>query len=217
MAEPPPESSHTPPGTPLSGPTRHQGDSMEDYDPPANRKRPRLDSGSGVESLSIASAAPASDMDLDPDSRPAGKMTINVKSPTADMPLESVDSAPALPASPLPLPVHPDATPDNDNVISISSSPTSSSPSQSPQIEVATPEDMDADSHPSNWKPLEEAMRDRDQHQAAPQIVEVHNISSLVDRFPKTHGRDSTQNSLNQLNVMIDRCKKTRTTPLAWY
>ncbi|KAJ5155272.1 hypothetical protein N7492_008075 [Penicillium capsulatum] len=203
MAEPPPESSHTPPGTPLSDSTRHQGDFMEDHDTHATRKRPRLDSGSGVESLSIDSAAvPAFDMDLTPDSRPAGKMTINVKSPSSDMPPESTDTVPAHPASPPAPPTHADAT--ADSVISIPSSP-APSPSHSPEIEVAAPEDMDHDPHTSNWKPLEEAMRDQDQDQAAPEIVEVHSMASLVELFPNVRGNLSARENLSRVCVMIER------------
>lgn len=193
---------------------------MEDYDSPVNRKRPRLDSGSGVESLSIdSSAVPASDMDLSPDSRPAGKMTINVKSPTAEMTTDSVDPTAALPTSPPPPSTHPDATP--ENAISISSSPALSSHSQSPHIEVATPEDVDQAPQASNWKPLEEVMRDQDQEQdqdqdedqAAPEIVEVHSMTSLVRRFPKLLNRASALENLTRANLMIERCKMTRNPP----
>ena len=199
MAEPPPESSHSPPGTPLSDSTRAHS-SMEDSDPQGHRKRPRLDSGSRVsESLSIEGAAltpaaPASAMDLTPDSRPS-KMTINVKSPTSEMDFETIDPALAQPDAPQPQSdSDPDAHP--DNVISISSSP-----AHSPEIEVADLEDMDQDPKNSSWRPLEEALRD----QESPEVIEVDDMLSLVDSFPRVRDRMTPRENLQMIIMMIEK------------
>lgn len=200
MAEPPPESSRTPPGTPLSDSTRDHS-SMEDPDPQGHRKRPRLDSGSRVsESLSVdgaalTPAAPASTMDLTPDSRPS-KMTINVKSPISEMESETIDPAPTLRDTPPPQSdPDPDAHP--DNVISISSSPI-----HSPEIEVAELEDMDQDPNTSSWRPLEEALRD----QPPPEVIEVDDMLTLVDSFPRVRERMSSYENLQMIIMMIDKC-----------
>lgn len=199
MAEPPPESSHSTPGTPVSDSTRVHS-SMEDSRPEGHRKRPRLDSGSRVsESLSIDAAltpaAPASAMDLSPDSRPS-KMTINVKSPTSDMDAESIDPIPPPSDSRPPHSIpEPDANP--NNVISISSSP-----AHSPEIEVAELEDMDQDPNTSNWRPLEEALRDQTQ----PEVIEVDDMLSPVDSFPCVQEKATALENLEYMILVIDRC-----------
>lgn len=203
MAEPPPASSRTPPGTPLREPTRPHKDPMEDRDSEGTRKRPRLDSGHRVsETVSIGSpslttpAAPASDMDVTSDSgHPASKMTINVRSPTSEVPRETFDSSPVPPVTTSqPESPEPDAT--SANVISISSSP-----AQSPEIEVAELEDMDQDPNTSSWRPLEEAIWD----QAPPEVVEVEDMVSLVDSFPKVRDRMGARDNLNVICMMIDK------------
>ncbi|KAJ5674990.1 uncharacterized protein N7477_004924 [Penicillium maclennaniae] len=199
MAEPPPESSHSTPGTPVSDSTRLHS-SMEDPDTEGHRKRPRLDSGSRVrESLSIDAgltpAAPASAMDLSPDSRPS-KMTINVKSPTYDMDSESIDPASLQPDSPSPRSI-PDPDADPNDVISISSSP-----AQSPEIEVAELEDMDQDPNTSSWRPLDEALRDQTQ----PEVIEVDDILSPVDSFPSVRENASAFENLQYMIAVIERC-----------
>ncbi|KAJ5788201.1 hypothetical protein N7457_003191 [Penicillium paradoxum] len=126
MAEPPPDSSYTPPHTPLIEESPFISDFMEDLDPQATRKRPRLDSGSRVSpTLSLegtsrtASIAPASDMDQTSDSgNPASRVTINTKSPAMTPSL--LPSDPELPDNDLELQQHTDTTP---NVISLPSSP----------------------------------------------------------------------------------------------
>ncbi|KAJ5898508.1 hypothetical protein N7504_008796 [Penicillium tannophilum] len=208
MAEPPPESSHPPPGTPLIDSSRSYGDSMEDPDPQATRKRPRLDSGTRVgESLSIDAcatppAAPASDMDVTPDSARPSKVTINVKSPTIDMTSEPDPSSTQPPppaASPQPSTTdNTDMTP--SNVISIASSP-----AQSPEIEVAELEDMDQDPNTSNWRPLEEALRGR----AVSDVVEVEDDPedplALIDIFPKLYDDEEARRTLQRIITMVEK------------
>ncbi|CAG8135950.1 unnamed protein product [Penicillium salamii] len=178
MAEPPPESSYTPPDVSINAsPSPH--DSMEDLDPQATRKRPRLDSGSGVSpTLSLdgtsrtASVAPASDMDEVSDSgRVASKVTINMKSPLSHLdPTE-----PELPDPNSKLLTDTDGAP---HVIALSSTP--SSP-RSPEIQVAEPEDMDQDPTASNWRPLEQVMQDQED----PEVIEIQDTPTLADTFPK--------------------------------
>ncbi|KAJ6006478.1 hypothetical protein N7451_004422 [Penicillium sp. IBT 35674x] len=210
MAEPPPESSHPPPGAPLIDSSRSYGDSMEDPDPQATRKRPRLDSGTRVgESLSIDAcatppAAPASDMDVTPDSARPSKVTINVKSPTIDMtseptPLSTQPQPPPSATSPQPSTTdNTDMTP--SNVISIASSP-----AQSPEIEVAELEDMDQDPNTSNWRPLEEALRGR----AVSDVVEVEDDPddplALIDIFPKLYDDEEARRTLQRIIIMVEK------------
>lgn len=199
MAEPPPESSHSTPGTPVSDSTRLHS-SMEDPDPEGHRKRPRLDSGSRArESLSIDAAltpaAPSSAMDLSPDSRPS-KMTINVKSPTCDMDSESLDRASLQPDSPSPHSI-PDPDANLDDIISISSSP-----AHSPEIEVAELEDMDQDPNTSSWRPLDEALRDQTQ----PEVIEVDDMLSPVDSFPSVRENATAFENLQYMIALIERC-----------
>lgn len=207
MAEPPPESSRTPPGSPLNEPTQPPEHSMEDSDPQGTRKRPRLDSGSRVsesltiEGASLAPAAPASDMDVtpDPDINPApnsNKMTINVKS-LANMDPEPSQAPPAQPqgTDAQPRSLEPDAPSADNNVISLPSSPV-----QSPEIEVAELEDMDQEPNTSNWRPLEEALRD----QAPPEVVQLDEMASLLDSFPVVHEKASARENLNKICHMIE-------------
>lgn len=205
MAEPPPESSRTPPASPLSESTRPHEHLMEDPDPQGTRKRPRLDSGSrvseglSIDGSSLTPAAPASEMDVTSDSsHPSNKMTINVKSPLTDMAAEPAQLPPPHPGTAAqPQLSEPDAT--SANVISISSSP-----AQSPEIEVAELEDMDQDPNTSNWRPLEEALRD----QAPPEMAEVEEIVSLVDSFPKVRDKLSARENLNRICIMVEKGKE---------
>ncbi|KAJ5939410.1 hypothetical protein N7466_002544 [Penicillium verhagenii] len=198
MAEPPPESSHPPPGAPLIDSSRSHGDFMEDTDPQATRKRPRLDSGNPVgELLSIDAcatppAAPASDMDVTPDSTRPSKVTINVKSPNLDMISDSVNHTPSQPQ----LPHSPTATPhsstaDNSDANSTNVISIASSPAQSPEIEVAELEDMDQDPKESSWRSLGGPLRDH----ASPDVVEV-----LDHELPISEGK-STLITLEELLV----------------
>ncbi|KAJ5088051.1 hypothetical protein N7456_011667 [Penicillium angulare] len=209
MAEPPPESSHTPPVASLIDSTRSHGDSMEDSDPQATRKRPRLDSGSRVgESLSIdacatPAAVPASEMDLTPDSGRPSKVTINVKSPNIDMPSEKMESPSKQPGQshdtsqpPSPTPNTDNPDPASPNVVSISSSP-----AQSPEIEVAELEDMDQYPNTGSWRPLEDALRDH----ATREVVEVHDTASLIDSFPRYREDQNPRDNLRRVIMMMEK------------
>lgn len=185
---------------------------MEDPDPQATRKRPRLDSGTRVgESLSIDAcatppAAPASDMDVTPDSARPSKVTINVKSPTIDMPSEPEPSFTQFQPPPPAASPQPSTTDNTDmtpsNVISIASSP-----AQSPEIEVAELEDMDQDPNTSNWRPLEEALRGR----AVSDVVEVEDDAedplALIDIFPKLYDEEDARRTLQRIIIMVEKSK----------
>ncbi|KAJ6172641.1 hypothetical protein N7470_001708 [Penicillium chermesinum] len=186
MAAPPPESSRTPPDTPLSEFTRPHSESMEDSDLPANRKRPRLDSGSRegeslpMDGVCSLSAVPAADMDVTADQARPSKVTINMKSPTSDMASESATQASQ------------DTTtfnaphPEPDNVISVSSSPVNS-----PEIEVAEPEDMDQDPRISTWQSVEMAYT---------------SAADLLDEFPKLRDNTSALDNLTRITQLVHKC-----------
>lgn len=201
MAAPPPQSSHSPPGTPLSESGRPHSELMEDSDPQATRKRPRLDSGSRVgESLSLdgacsSAAAPASQMDVTPDSARPSKVTINMKSPTSEMPPGPANQASSDPDTPSKIP-HPGNA---DDAISVSSSPI-----QSPEIEVAEPEDMDQDPNNSTWRPLEEALQDQT---AVPDLIDLSSAADLLAEFPKIRENANAADSLNRIILLVDRCE----------
>ena len=202
MAAPPPDSSYTPPDTPLNG-TPFDNDSMEDLDPQATRKRPRLDSGSGVSpTLSLdgtsrtASVAPASDMDEASDSgRPASKVTLNMKSP---IPSNSNPSEPKVPDNDQELQTDIDMA---QNVICLSSSP---STPRSPQIEVAEPEDIDQESTTSNWRSLEQVLQDQDE----PEVIEIQDTIHFADTFPKINDELRHRENFKAIGDMIEHGKK---------
>lgn len=202
MAEPPPESSRTPPGTPLNEPIQPHEHLMEDPDLQGTRKRPRLDSGSresetlSIDRAALTPAAPASETDAAPESdRPSNKMTINVKSPESDMAAEPAQPPPAHPGtvsrnqSP-----EPDAT--SARAISLSSSP-----AQSPEIEVADLEDMDQDPNTSSWRPLEEALRDEAPHE----VLTVEEMTSLVDSFPRVREKLSARENVQVICMLVEK------------
>lgn len=201
MAVPPPDSSYTPPQTTLIEESSFISDSMEDLDPQATRKRPRLDSGSRVSpTLSLdgtsrtASIAPASDMDEAPDSGNPNKVTINTKSPSSAM-------APSLPPSDRDLSGSElEPLPDTNtapNPISVSSSP--SSP-RSPEIEVAEPEDINQDPNTSNWKSLGQAVWDQDE----PEVIEIQDVPPLSETFPKVHTEMTPRENFKALGDMLE-------------
>ncbi|KAJ5502999.1 Peptidase C19 ubiquitin carboxyl-terminal hydrolase 2 [Penicillium fimorum] len=205
MAVPPPDSSYTPPHTPLIEESPFIS-SMEDLDPQATRKRPRLDSGSRVSpTLSLggtsrtASIAPASDMDEASDSgNPANKVTINTKSSLSPTAPDLPPSDPELSGSDL------DLLPDIDPApipISLSSSP--SSP-RSPEIEVAEPEDINQDPKTSNWKPLGQVVRDQDE----PEVIEIRDVPPLSDSFPKVHTEMTVRENFKALGDMLEHGRK---------
>ncbi|CAI7640164.1 unnamed protein product [Penicillium glandicola] len=202
MVVPPPDSSYTPPHTPLNEESPFISDSMEDLDPQATRKRPRLDSGSRVSpTLSLdgtsrtASIAPASEMDEASDSgNPVNKVTINTKSPLSPMAPSLPPSDPELPGSDLELLPDTDTAP---NPISVSSSP--SSP-RSPEIEVAEPEDINQDPKTSNWKSLGQVVRDQDE----PEVIEIQDAAPLSDSFPKVHTEMTAGENFKALGDMLE-------------
>lgn len=196
MAEAPLESSSTPPGA-TSESTR-PGGPMEEQDPQI-RKRPRLDSGSRVsESLAIdddrATAAPAVDMDETPDiARPPSKVTINVKSPTSDMPSGTDTPTEQTEVAPEPQP-----TPD-DAPISISSSP-----DHTPEIEVAELEDIGQDPNMSSWRPLEKVLQDP----GASEVAKTHGSVPMINWFPRVRENLGPRENLGRICMMIDKGEK---------
>lgn len=153
-------------------------------------------------------------------SRPASRVTINVKSPTTgsrelesgpvDDPATSSSSSTTLPdqsSSAGGAPPIQSQSADTDavagqasnNAISLSSSPV-----QSPEIEVADVEDVDQDTNTSNWKPLEEAMRDR----VTPEVVQLQDQLSLTDTFPKLHEQLGLRENLDEVCAIIEKGKE---------
>ncbi|OGE53350.1 hypothetical protein PENARI_c008G00898 [Penicillium arizonense] len=197
MAVSPPDSYHPPPDTPLN--EDNVRDSMEDLDPQATRKRPRLDSGSRVspslslDGMSRPVSAPASEMDDDP-ARPASKFTINMKSPPSPAALDLPSAESQLPDNAPELQVDSDAA--SANVISIHSS----SSQGSPHIEVADPEDMNQESNHSNWKPLAEVLNE----QGDMEVVEDEDIVPLTDSFPKLHEDMRPRDNFKAIADMIE-------------
>lgn len=211
MAAAPLDGSSTPPDATLStDSTRPHGDSMEDLDPQSTRKRPRLDSGSGVvESLSIdeaaisrmseptpvAPAAPGTiDHDVPLSTGPASRVTINVKSPTSGtMATDSIDTTPEhLGAGPLSAP----QAADSPKVVSIASTP-----AQSPEIEVADLEDMDQDPNTSTWRTLGEASREP----VTPEVVQLQGQPPLSETFPKLREADDLRENLEGISAIIEK------------
>lgn len=232
MAEPPPELSFTPPGTPLSASPRYhhhhqqQPNTSMEEDPHAEGartpKRQRVDSGSGTgkssdvqEILSIEAASAASSSAsaaavtaVTSVTSPAtnfhspAKVTINMKSPTSELP-EPIDSSPTLLADLPQSPPHatPTSIPNNSNVVSVSAS---SSREASPQIEIADLEDMEQDSNHSNWRPLEEVVRRDSQSDL---IQDISDMTPLVDLFPRVRPELSASNSIARFIQIIDKGK----------
>ncbi|OQD90430.1 hypothetical protein PENANT_c001G09677 [Penicillium antarcticum] len=171
---------------------------MEDLDPQATRKRPRLDSGSRVsDSLSLDGmsrppSAPALEMDEDP-ARPASKVTINMKSPLSPAALDLLSAQSELPDNATELQADSDAA--SANVISIHSS----SSQGSPQIEVADLEDMNQEPNHSNWKPIAEAINEQGDME-----VEAQDIVPLADSFPKLHEDMRPRDNLKAISEMIE-------------
>ncbi|KAL2848825.1 hypothetical protein BJY01DRAFT_211397 [Aspergillus pseudoustus] len=216
MAVAPLESSSTPPDTTSTDTTRSPGDSMEEIDPQSTRKRPRLDSGSGVcESLSTVNEtavtvpkstpdAPAvTDEEAPVSNRPASRMTINMKSPTTPPTPTTPDnhtpasdqslveeSNPAASAQPM--------GEQPTNVVSLSSSP-----AQSPEIEVAELEDMDQDPNTTSWKPLGEALRDP----SGPDVVQLRTPEPVdfPGLFPSIGEDRGPRENLADISLTIEK------------
>lgn len=213
MAGAPLESSSTPPDI-ISTPPHQTGShsiSMDDTDPQATRKRPRLDSGSGArESMSTpgspsdpvpeqAAASPTADQEALAQQRPASRVTINMKSPaTVKSDSATVESQPEQSdASPLPRPRQSaEINPQSSAAISISSSPT-----QSPEIEVADVEEMDQDPTTTNWRSLGDALRG----QAATEVVRLHEQLSLPEAFPKLRGNLELREAIEEMGALIEK------------
>lgn len=212
MAAAPLDSSSTPPRLRSTESSTYAcDDPMEDNELQETRKRPRLDSGSGAcESMSfdqpptgltpdpVAVAPAAADQSPSTPSRSASRVAINMNS-TAPAELAPGPSD-AVPEEPIP--VLPEQIVNtgahSSTAISISSSTT-----QSPEIEVAEVEDMDQDPATSNWKSLEEALRDR----AAPKVVQLQEPLSLTELFPKLSGTSDLRESLEEICSMIEKGK----------
>ncbi|KAL2842484.1 hypothetical protein BJX68DRAFT_244747 [Aspergillus pseudodeflectus] len=215
MAVAPLESSSTPPDTTSTDTTRSPGDSMEEIDPQSTRKRPRLDSGSGVcESLSLVNEivtvpestpdAPAiTDEEAPVLKRSASRMTINMKSP-------ATPPTPNTPDNPTP-DSEQSLVEEMDPVASaqpISEQPTnfvslSSSPAQSPEIEVAELEDMDQDPNTTSWKPLGEALRDP----SVPDVVQLRTPEpvDLPGIFPWLSVEQEPRENLAEICMAIEK------------
>ncbi|KAL1967875.1 hypothetical protein VTN77DRAFT_2564 [Rasamsonia byssochlamydoides] len=217
-------STSTPPGAVSpDGPPRSYDEPMEDIDPQATRKRPRLDSGSASRGAMSTEESPARDSasptayNLEeaaeaPASRhPASRVTINMKSPTR--PVRTMDGAMDDPEEP---PSQEDGVksnitppdvdhPENNTAMTGAQSSAaisiSSSPVRSPEIEVAEVEDMDQDPNTSNWRPLGEALRD----QNAAEVIQLHEQMPLTDSFPKLRGNLDLRESVEEIVNMIEK------------
>ncbi|KJK61380.1 protein of unknown function DUF3517 [Aspergillus parasiticus SU-1] len=215
MAAAPLESSSTPLDPISTDSTRSPGDSMEESDPQSTRKRPRLDSGSGIRqpwSSNEVSAsrlpertpdAPATTEQEAPTStRPASRMTINTKSPVADNMTSTPKDTPADQSNAhSPAPSADDVGARPSNVISLLSSP-----AQSPEIEVAELEDMDQDPSTSSWKPLGEALGDSE-------VVQLHEQAHLTDNFPKFRSDLDLRDNLEEIGAIIEKGSPPEATP----
>ncbi|KAL4807372.1 hypothetical protein BDV18DRAFT_116297 [Aspergillus unguis] len=211
MAVAPLDSSSTPPDATSTDTTRPAGDSMEEFDPQSTRKRPRLDSGSGacenlpapneatatLSSNAAAPDAPAAVAQEASEPRPASRMTINMKSPTA----ATADRRAHVPEhTPTDNPGPDTSTQASSeqpaNVVSLSSSP-----AQSPEIEVAELEDMDQDPNTTSWKSLGEAMRDP----AMPDVVQLRERLDLLDSFPTINSEREPRRNLEEMCAVIEK------------
>ncbi|RAK81654.1 putative ubiquitin C-terminal hydrolase [Aspergillus fijiensis CBS 313.89] len=218
MAAAPLETSSTPPDTTPADTTRPFGDSMEDNDPHSTRKRPRLDSGSGAcDSWSVSNDTSASQVpnhitdapatlgeEASPSSRPASRVTINVKSPISETMASAPSDSPTKQAGPS----QPTAPTDGAGVEAPAAISLSSSPAQSPEIEVADLEDMDQDPNTSSWKPLGEALREP----ATPELVQLHDHLSLIDTFPKLRPGTESRESMEEISVALEKGSDLDTT-----
>jgi ubiquitin carboxyl-terminal hydrolase 34 len=184
-------------------------------------KRQRVDSGSGtgkgsdvqeilsIEAASAASAVAAVTAATSVTS-PAtnfhspAKVTINMKSPTSEIPEPLDSSSPTLLAAVPQSPTTATPTPIlNSHLVSASAS---SSPEASPQIEIADPEDMEQDSNNSNWRPLEEIVRRDSQSDL---IQDISDMDPLIDLFPRYRPELSASNSVARFIQIVDKGKFT--------
>lgn len=213
--------------------------SMEDVQPQSTRKRPRLDSACADREAMSDTPSPADDRSqhssasaaaaavVSPASashRPASRVTINTRSADTDADADGdVD-------------VNGDhsnkdgvgGNDDDDEVdvvavadtqqqaISISSS---SPTARSPEIEVAEPEDMDQDPSitASSWRPLRDALRERDRHHSQSEhtsaadvaestpVLQLHEPISLVESFPKMRGHADPRESVQEIAAILEK------------
>ncbi|PLB47101.1 ubiquitin carboxyl-terminal hydrolase [Aspergillus steynii IBT 23096] len=215
MAAAPLESSSTtPPDVKSTDSTRPPGDPMEDTDPQSTRKRPRLDSGSGIREnwSDKTDAAPMSDQapgapapgdhEALASTRPPSRVTINVKSPTTTAaPTDSMASVSAAPEDPpvaQPDPSAPSHSAEDAGANASKAISLSSSPAQSPEIEVAELEDMDQDPNTSNWKPLGDALGE-------PDVVQLQEQPPLTETFPKLRPLQDARDNLEEICAVIEK------------
>ncbi|KAE8383353.1 hypothetical protein BDV26DRAFT_137686 [Aspergillus bertholletiae] len=215
MAAAPLESSSTPLDPISTNSTRSPGDLMEESDPQSTRKRPRLDSGSGIRqpwsSNEVAASrtpertpdAPSTtDQEAPVSTRPASRMTINTKSPVADNMTSIPKDTPTDQSNAhSPTPPADDVGPRPSNVISLLSSP-----AQSPEIEVAELEDMDQGPSTSSWKPLGDALGDSE-------VVQLHEQAPLTDTFPKFRNDLDLRDNLEEIGAIIEKGSAPEATP----
>jgi ubiquitin carboxyl-terminal hydrolase 34 len=188
---------------------------MEEIDPQSTRKRPRLDSGSGVcESLSLVNEivtvpestpdAPAiTDEEAPVLKRSASRMTINMKSPatppTPNTPNNPTpDSEQSLVEEMDPVASAQPISEQPTNVVSLSSTP-----AQSPEIEVAELEDLDQDPNTTSWKPLGEALRDP----SVPDVVQLRTPEpvDLPGIFPWLSVEQEPRENLAEICMAIEK------------
>lgn len=218
MAGTPLDSSRTstPPGavSPEDSVRTHD-EHMDETDPQATRKRPRLDSGSASrEAMSTGespvrrSASPTTSNPEEPPSlyRSASRVTINMVSPSR--PVGGTDGQSDGPSGENGMlsDVANDAADQLEDTTMVGAQSStaisiSSSPLRSPEIEVADLEDMDQDPNTSNWRPLGEAFRD----QGVAEVVQVHEQLSLADSFPKIRGNLDLRESVEEIVTMIEK------------
>lgn len=220
MAAAPLESSSTPPRETSTEPTRPQHESMEDNDPQSTRKRPRLDSGSGVsDSLKMDEAsasrmpdpsepAPAASDDQEAaasDPPSSNQVTINTKSPvSAEVTLESVDTS-TVHSGGRPSSEPAEVGTDASTAISLNSTP-----AQSPEIMVAEVEDMDQDPSSSNWHSLHEAPRQAlsPEPQLQPQV-------SFTDNFPRVRRQYGLRENILEISGILEKSRACKL-PTPW-
>lgn len=230
MAASPLESSSTAPPHPnsTSSPISTANDPMDGNASQETRKRPRLDSGA-CESMSIeddqspayyhlhhnephstSSTAsvppPSSTSSTEPSaatpSRAANKVTINMKSPGSIPDTAAPEHRPDDPSTP---PEHEQQSTNVELDSSAGISNSSSATAQSPEIEVAEVEDMDQDPASSNWRSLEDSLRDR----SAPEVVQLDEpFIAMTDFFPKTSESSDIRESVEEIGAALEKGKK---------
>ncbi|KAL1955095.1 hypothetical protein VTO42DRAFT_9029 [Malbranchea cinnamomea] len=205
---------------------------MEDTNPQATRKRPRLDSGnSSHERMSLSPHDSSSGCEEDqvvgkappvttspaatpsvPSSlqRPSSRITISMRSPnSSDGPaVPSTQELPTNNFSDFQAPATTtteSAEPSEEPPQYSSVISVTSSPAQSVQIEVAEVEDMDQDPRTSQWRPLGEAFRSQGQAAPAAGLVEVHENLSLAELFPRLREDLDSREALDDVRRLLEK------------